>query len=112
MDYFRCISAADDNVGRLLETLDELNLTDDTVVVFSSDNGRHIGEHGLNGKHAAYEESLRVPMLVRYPRLVGKGRTSDEMVLNIDLAPTFLELAGVPIPKENTGQKLGSSTDR
>ena len=104
MNYLRCISAVDDNVGRLLDALDELKLTEDTVVVFSSDNGRHLGEHGLSGKHSAYEESLRVPMLVRYPKLVGKGRTSDEMVLNIDLAPTFLELAGVPVPEEMQGK--------
>lgn len=104
LNYLRCISAADDNVGRLLKALDDLGLAGDTVVVFSSDNGFYNGEHGLGDKRSAYEESLRVPMLLRYPKLVGKGTTSDEMVLNIDLAPTFLELAGVSAPKEMQGK--------
>jgi arylsulfatase A-like enzyme len=70
------------------------------VVVYSSDNGYYLGEHGLGDKRSIYEESLRIPMLVRYPRLFGKGKVADEMVLNIDLAPTFLDLAGVPVPPE------------
>ena len=103
LNYFRCISAADDNVGRLLKALDELKLANDTVVVFTSDNGYYNGEHMLGDKRSAYDESLRVPMLVRYPKLVPKGKVQDEMVLNIDVAPTFLELAGVSVPKEMQG---------
>ncbi|HOX59514.1 MAG TPA: sulfatase [Candidatus Paceibacterota bacterium] len=102
--YFRCISAADDNLGRLLKTLDELELAQDTVVVFASDNGYYKGEHGLGDKRSAYEESLRIPLLLRYPRLVQKSKLLDEMVLNIDLAPTFLDLAGVPVPPEMQGR--------
>ncbi|MBI4625625.1 MAG: sulfatase [Verrucomicrobia bacterium] len=104
LGYFRCVSAADDNLGRLLKALDDLGLANDTVVVFTSDNGYYHGEHGLGDKRSAYDESLRIPLLVRYPRLVPKGRTLDEMALNIDLAPTFLDLAGVAVPRAMQGR--------
>ena len=104
LNYFRCISAADDNLGRVLQALDELGLADDTVVIFSSDNGYYNGEHGLGDKRSCYEESLRIPMLVRYPRMVAKGTTRDEMVLNIDIAPTLVDLAGVAVPRSMQGQ--------
>jgi arylsulfatase A-like enzyme len=103
LDYLRHINGADENLGRLLDALDSLGLTEDTVVVFSSDNGYYLGEHGLGDKRSIYEESLRVPMLVRYPRLFPKGQVIDEMVLNIDLAPSFLDLAGVSAPSEMQG---------
>jgi arylsulfatase A-like enzyme len=103
LDYLRHVNGADENLGRLLNALDELGLADDTVVVYTSDNGYYLGEHGLGDKRSLYEESLRIPMLVRYPRLFGKGRVVDEMVLNIDLAPTFLDLAGVTVPREIQG---------
>jgi arylsulfatase A-like enzyme len=104
INYFRCISAADDNLGRLLQTLDELGLADDTLVVFAGDNGYYLGEHGLGDKRSAYEESLRIPLLARYPKRFPKGRTCDQMVLNIDLAPTYLELAGIQAPREMQGR--------
>ena len=103
LGYFRCISAADDNLGRLLAALDELKLADDTVVIYSSDNGYYHGEHGLGDKRSAYDESLRIPLLVRYPRLVAKSAVRDEMVLNLDLAPTLIDLAGAKIPAEMQG---------
>jgi arylsulfatase A-like enzyme len=103
LDYLRHVAGVDENIGRLLAALDELGLARDTVVVYTSDNGFYLGEHCSGDKRSLYEESLRVPMLVRYPRLFGKGRVVDDMVLNIDLAPTFLELAGVPVPKEMQG---------
>jgi arylsulfatase A-like enzyme len=103
LDYLRHVTGADENLGRLLDALDELGLADDTVVVYCSDNGYFLGEHGLGDKRSLYEESLRIPMLVRYPRLFGKSRVVDELVLNIDLAPTFLDLAGVPAPREMQG---------
>jgi len=96
LGYFRCISALDDNLGRLLGALDELGLAEDTVVVFSSDNGYYLGEHGLGDKRSLYEESIRIPMLARYPRAFPRGRVVDEMVLNLDLAPSWLDLAGLP----------------
>jgi arylsulfatase A-like enzyme len=98
LGYFRCLTAADENLGRLLNLLDELHLTDDTMVVFSSDNGFYLGEHRLGDKRSAYDESLRIPLLVRYPKLTRRGGTIDAMALNIDLAPTFFDYAGVTIP--------------
>lgn len=107
LDYFRCISAIDENIGRLMATLEQSGLAENTVVIFTSDNGYFMGEHGLGDfrgdKRSAYEESLRVPMLVRYPKKMPKAATSDELVLNIDLAPTLLDFAGVEIPKEIQG---------
>src|SRR5205085_9215126 len=84
LNYFRCISAADDNLGKLLKALDDLGVADNTVVVFASDNGYYNGEHSLGDKRSAYDESLRIPMIVRYPKLISKGQMRDEMVLNID----------------------------
>jgi arylsulfatase A-like enzyme len=104
LNYFRCITAADDNLGRILKALDDLKLSDDTVVIFCSDNGYYLGEHGLGDKRSAYEESMRIPLLVRYPKLPGKGRTVDAIVLNVDLAPTLLDFAGVEVPKEMHGR--------
>ncbi len=103
LDYLRHVSGADENLGRLLDTLDSLGIADDTVVVYTSDNGYYLGEHCLGDKRSIYEESLRVPMLVRYPRLFGKGQVIDDMVLNIDLAPTFLDLAGAPASEAMQG---------
>jgi arylsulfatase A-like enzyme len=96
LDYLRHIKGIDENVGRLMDMLDELKLTDDTVVVYTSDNGYYLGERGLGDKRALYEEGLRIPFIVRYPRLFPKGRVVDDMVINQDLAPTFLDLAGLP----------------
>ncbi len=103
LDYLRHVKGADENLVRLLDTLDELGIAEDTVVGYTSDNGYFLGEHGLGDKRAIYEESLRIPMLVRYPRLFGKAKLVDEMVLNIDLAPTFLDLAGVHVPEQMQG---------
>ncbi len=75
-------------------------------MVFASDNGYYLGEHGLGDKRSAYDESLRIPFLVRYPRLGVKGKTIDAMVLNIDLAPTILDFAGVVVPPEMQGRSM------
>lgn len=104
LDYFRCISAVDDCVGQLLTALEESGLAGDTVVIFQSDNGFYLGEHGLGDKRSAYEESLRIPLIARYPRSIPKGQVRDEMVLNLDLAPTILDFAGVEIPQEMQGR--------
>lgn len=116
LGYFRCITAADDNLGKILKALDDLGLADNTVVIFASDNGYYLGEHTLGDKRSAYEESLRIPFLVRYPKLANPGRTLDGMVLNVDLAPTLLDYAGVAVPKEMHGRSLrplleGTKTD-
>jgi arylsulfatase A-like enzyme len=106
LDYFRCIAGVDENLGRLLETLDGLGLARGTLVVYASDNGFYLGEHGLGDKRSAYDESMRIPFIARHPALASGGRTADEMVLNIDLAPTLLDLAGLPVPAEMQGRSL------
>lgn len=104
LNYFRCLGAMDENVGRLLEALDQRNLAQNTMVVFSSDNGFYFSEHRLGDKRSAYEESLRVPLLLRYPKLGVRNQVLDPLVLNIDLAPTWLDFAGVPVPKDVQGR--------
>lgn len=104
LNYFRCLGAMDENVGRILQTLDELGVAQNTLLVFASDNGFYHGEHRLADKRSAYDESLRVPLLVRFPGHGVKGRTDDRMLLNIDLAPTFLDFAGVPVPPDMQGR--------
>jgi arylsulfatase A-like enzyme len=106
LEYFRCIKATDDAVGRLMKALDELDLADNTVLLFTSDNGFYLGEHCLGDKRSAYEESLRIPMLIRYPKRFPKGKVIDDMVLNIDIAPTFLDMAGLPVPSSMQGRSL------
>lgn len=108
LDYFRCVTSIDENIGKLMAALDAKGLSENTVVIFTSDNGYYMGEHGLGDfmgdKRSAYEEALRVPLLVRYPKLKTAGKISDELVLNLDLAPTLLEFAEVAIPKEIQGE--------
>jgi len=103
LNYFRCIAGVDENVGKILDALDRLKLTENTVVVYASDNGFYLGEHTLADKRSGYEESLRIPLIVRYPKSGLRGVTRDDLVLNIDLAPTFLDLAGVAVPKDMHG---------
>ncbi len=106
LDYYRSILAVDDSVGRVLDTLEKAGKLDNTVVVFAGDNGYFIGEHGLGDKRLIYEESIRIPLLVRYPKLVKPGSTVHGMALNIDLAPTLLELAGEKIPDGMQGRSM------
>ena len=103
LNYFRCLSAIDDNVGRILDELEALRMADDTIVVFAGDNGYFLGEHGLGDKRAAYDESMRIPLLWRYPRLPHSPKVIDQMVLNLDLAPTFLDFAGIKAPPAMQG---------
>jgi len=104
--YLRHVQAVDDNVGRVLSALDELGLADDTLVVFASDNGFALGHHGIFGKRTAYEESMRIELAARWPARFGGGRTVDELVLNVDVAPTILAAAGVDVPAEVDGRSL------
>jgi arylsulfatase A-like enzyme len=98
--------AVDEAVGAILDRLETHGLAEDTIVVFTSDNGLHWGEHWLGGKYNGYEESIRVPLLIRYPRLFREAREEDALVLNIDLAPTLAELAGIPIPERVDGVSM------
>jgi arylsulfatase A-like enzyme len=105
-DYLACILSVDESVGRMLDTLDQSGLADDTIVIYTSDQGFYLGEHGWYDKRFMYEESLRMPLLLRYPREAGGGRTCTEMVLNLDFAPTLLDFAGVDIPAGMQGRSL------
>ena len=105
-DYLRIVDAIDENVGRLLAHLDEQDLARDTVVIYSSDQGYFTGEHGYAEKRWMYEESLAMPFVIRWPGGVKPGIRPDAMIQNIDYAPTFLELAGVPVPDEMQGRSL------
>ena len=105
-DYLRCIAAVDDSVGRVLRYLDDHGLTDNTVIVYSSDQGFYVGEHGWFDKRWIYEESLRTPLLVRWPGVVKPGSTNRAIVSNLDFAGTFLDLAGVDVPADMQGHSL------
>ncbi|AUH39270.1 sulfatase family protein [Streptomyces sp. CMB-StM0423] len=102
--YYGMVSMLDAYVGRILDRLDALGLAGDTIVVFTTDHGHFFGQHGLQAKGAFhYEDLLRVPFLARLPGRVPAGRASSALVSTVDLAPTFLELAGLPVPREMTG---------
>lgn len=96
--YLECLLSVDDSVGAVLGALADRGVLDDTLVVYTSDNGFGFGEHGLIDKRVAYEWSMRVPLLVRCPAAVPGGRTLRQLVANLDLAPTLLEAAGLPVP--------------
>lgn len=105
-DYLRCIASVDENVGRLLDYLDESGLAENTLVVYTSDQGFYLGEHGWFDKRFMYEESLRMPLLLRYPQKIKAGSVSDDIVLNLDFGETFLDFAGVSQPAEMQGQSF------
>ncbi len=105
-DYLRCIQAVDDGVGQLLHYLDEADLADNTVVIYSSDQGFYLGEHGWYDKRWMFEESLRMPFLVRWPGVLQPETQSKALIQNIDYGPTFLDIAGAEIPEEMQGRSL------
>ncbi|AQQ70512.1 Arylsulfatase [Limihaloglobus sulfuriphilus] len=102
-DYLRVIASIDDNVGRLLDYLDNKGLTENTMIIYTSDQGFFLGDHGWYDKRFMYEQSLRMPFIVRYPELIKAGTVNEDIVTNIDFAPTFLDLAGLESPKEFQG---------
>lgn len=104
--YLRCVASIDDNLGRVLKYLEEEGLMEDTIIVYTSDQGFFLGEHGLYDKRFMYEESLRMPFLVRYPREVKAGSVNADIITNCDLAETFLDYAGLPIPDDMQGRSL------
>jgi arylsulfatase A-like enzyme len=105
-DYLATIQSVDDNIGRLLDAVDAAGLTKNTLIVYTSDQGFFLGDHGMFDKRFMYEESLRMPCLVRWPAAIRPGTRSDAIALNIDFAPTFLDMAGVPVPSEMQGRSL------
>ena len=105
-DYLRVVASIDDNVGRLLDYLDEAGLTENTLVIYTSDQGFFLGDHGWYDKRFMYEESLRMPFIVRYPREIAPGTVSQDIVLNVDFPATFLELAGLDVPETFQGTSI------
>lgn len=99
-DFTEAVHGLDENVGRVLDYLDEANLANDTLVIYMGDNGFHLGEHGFYDNRDAYEPSIRVPMLARSPGLIEAGSVVDEMVQNIDVAATVMDAMGVSLPRD------------
>jgi arylsulfatase A-like enzyme len=105
-DYLGCVKAVDESVGRILKFLDDEGLSDNTIVVYTSDQGFYLGEHGWFDKRWIFEESLRSPLLVRWPGIAKAGGVNARLVSNIDFAETFLDAAGLPVPSEMQGRSL------
>ncbi len=105
-DYLGTISSVDDNVGRVLDYLDESGLAENTIVVYTSDQGFYLGEHGWFDKRFVYDESFKTPLLIRWPNEINPGTSNDEMVQNLDFAQTFLEAAGISAPQDMQGESL------
>ena len=107
-NFLRCVAGLDRSVGKLMDALHELKLDENTVVIFLSDNGYIWGEHGLGGKWILYEESIRIPMIIKWPGMPGKfkGKLLQQLALNIDIAPTILDMAGIKVPEIMNGKSL------
>lgn len=106
VNQLRCLAAVDDGIGRLMEVLRERGNLKNTLIVFTSDNGYFHMEHRRWDKRLAYEESLRIPMIIVYPGKIQPGSTIDEMICNVDFAPTVLDFAGIPIPEQMQGASM------
>ena len=105
-DYLGCIASVDENIGRVLDYLEESGLNENTIVVYTSDQGFYLGEHGWFDKRFIYDESFKTPLLIRWPEKIQAGSVTDEMVQNLDFAQTFLEAAGVAAPKDMQGESF------
>ena len=105
-DYLGVILSVDENIGRILEYLDQEGLTENTIVIYTSDQGFYLGEHGWFDKRFMYEESLSMPLLMRYPKEIKAGQISDDIVLNLDFAPTFLDYADISTSNDMQGKSL------
>jgi len=106
LDYNRTMLSVDDSVGRILDTLKELGLLESTLIIFASDNGFLHGEHGLIDKRCMYEESIKIPMIAHCPEIIPAGQRSQRLIVNIDVAPTILQAAGLPIPHTVQGESF------
>jgi arylsulfatase A-like enzyme len=105
-DYLATVQSVDDSVGRVLDEIDRQRLTKNTIVIYTSDQGFFLGDHGMFDKRFMYEESLRMPFLVRWPAAIKPGTRVRAMALNVDFAPTFLDAAGAPVPSEMQGRSF------
>ena len=106
MDILRCLASIDESLGKVLTKLEEMGELENTVIIYSSDNGFFMGEHTFSDKRLAYESSMRVPMLIRYPKMIEENIEVKEQCLNIDLAPTILEIAGIKKPNYMQGESM------
>jgi len=106
MNYLRAMLAVDKSYGRIRNTLENLEILDNTIIVFGSDNGSFLGAHQRGDKRLMYEESLRIPLIIRYPGIIDAGSSNADLVLNIDVAPTLIELAGAKVPDDMQGSSL------
>ncbi|SCX99637.1 Arylsulfatase A [Nonlabens sp. Hel1_33_55] len=105
-DYLACVKSVDDNIGRVLNYLDENNLADNTIIVLTSDQGFYLGEHGFFDKRFIYEESVRMPFIMKYPGYAKPGSVSNDVVANIDFAPTLLDVAGIETDQPMHGKSF------
>ena len=105
-DYLACVSSVDDNVGRMLDYLDKTGLAKNTIVIYTSDQGFYLGEHGWFDKRFIYDESFKTPLMIRWPNKITAGTTNDAMVQNLDFAQTFLEATQIPAPSDMQGESL------
>jgi arylsulfatase A-like enzyme len=105
-DYLRCVQSVDDNVGRLLDYLDQEGIAKDTIVIYTSDQGFFLGDHGWYDKRFMYEECLRMPFVIRYPSGIRPGTENNDIALNLDFPETFLDYAGAKVPAEMQGRSL------
>ena len=106
MQLLRSLIAVDESLGKVIETLEKIGELENTVIIYSSDNGYFMGEHTFKDKRLAYENSIRVPMIIRYPKLIKMDSEINELCLNIDLAPTILDLAGIDKPEYMQGESM------
>ncbi|OVE75896.1 sulfatase [bacterium E08(2017)] len=105
-DYLRCVAAVDDNLGRILDYLKESGLDNNTIVIYSSDQGFYLGEHGWYDKRWMYEESFRMPLVIRWPGKIKPGTKIEKLTQNIDFAPSLLDAAGLKVPEDMQGKSL------
>ncbi len=105
-DYLRCVKSVDENVGRVLDYLDKTGQADNTIIIYTSDQGFYLGTHGWFDKRFMYEESHHMPFVIRYPKEIKPGSKTKDMILNLDFAPTFLDYAGVKKPSDIQGESI------
>lgn len=108
-DYLRCAATVDDNIGRLLDTLDQLGIADNTIVVYVADQGYFLGEHGFFDKRMFYEETARMPFVIRYPKEIPAGKRNSDLILNVDFAATLADYAGIQAPEGSQGRSFRSN---
>jgi arylsulfatase A-like enzyme len=105
-DYLACVQSVDDNIGRMLDWLEANGLRSNTVVIYTSDQGFFLGDHGMYDKRFMYEPSLKMPFVIRWPGVIKPGSVQDEMIINTDFAPTFMDMAGLRTPADMQGRSI------